>query len=141
MGNKTKDKFRSEELHKVVLSSFVQGSYELDKTILNLSLGSLGFILTFATTFKYSNSILSLFIIVTFLISLFGICFTVYKILDILKLNKEYFKKIILEANSQDIVELEDRMDKIDYLIQIWFKISILFSSIFILLIVIQKNL
>lgn len=141
MNNETENKFRSEELHKVALSSFVQGSYELDKTILNLSLGSLGFILTFATTFKYSNSILSLFIIITFLISLFSLCFTVYKILDILKLNKKYFKKIISEANSQDILELEDRMDKIDYLIQIGFKISILFSSIFILLIVIQKNL
>lgn len=103
--------------------------------------GSLGFILTFATTFKYSNCILSFFIIITFLISLFGFGFTVYKLLDIFKLNKEYFKKIISDENEQDILELENRMQKIDFLTSRVFKISILFSSIFILLIVIQKNL
>lgn len=119
----------------------MQGSYELDRTILNLSVGSLGFILTFATTFKYSNCILSFFIIITFLISLFGFGFTVYKLLDIFKLNKEYFKKIISDENEQDILELENRMQKIDFLTSRVFKISILFSSIFILLIVIQKNL
>lgn len=36
MSNGIENKFRSEELHKVALSSFVQGSYELDRTILNL---------------------------------------------------------------------------------------------------------
>lgn len=141
MSNGIENKFRSEELHKVALSSFVQGSYELDRTILNLSVGSLGFILTFATTFKYSNCILSFFIIITFLISLFGFGFTVYKLLDIFKLNKEYFEKIISDENEQDILELENRMQKIDFLTSRVFKISILFSSIFILLIVIQKNL
>ena len=121
MSNGIENKFRSEELHKVALSSFVQGSYELDRTILNLSVGSLGFILTFATTFKYSNCILSFFIIITFLISLFGFGFTVYKLLDIFKLNKEYFKKIISDENEQDILELENRMQKIDFLTYFFF--------------------
>ena len=142
MVNKNKEEnFRTKELHKLALSSFVQGSYELDKTILNLSVGSLGFIFTFATTFKYSNNILSCLTILVFLISLFSFGFTIYKLLDVFKINKEYFGKIISSEDEQNIYRLENKMDKIDNAISIMFKISIFFASIFILLIVIQKNL
>lgn len=142
MDNKELNKFRSEELHKVALSSFVQGSYELDKTILNLSVGSLGFILTFATTFEYSkNSCLIIFIIITFIIALCGFGYTIYNILDILKLNKEYFKKIISDDEENSISGLEYKMERIDNLTILAFKVSIFFSSLFILLNIINKNL
>ena len=103
MANKNKEEnFRTKELHKVALSSFVQGSYELDKTILNLSVGSLGFIFTFATTFKYSNNILSCLTILVFLISLFSFGFTIYKLLDVFKINKEYLKYVNPETGEFD---------------------------------------
>ena len=136
MSNGIENKFRSEELHKVALSSFVQGSYELDRTILNLSVGSLGFILTFATTFKYSNCILSFFIIITFLISLFGFGFTVYKLLDIFKLNKELVKGENKKLSSKRIkiehvfayIKSYRIMQRLNYYSKD--KIEILFNSI-----------
>lgn len=135
------EKFRFEELHKVSLSSFVQSSYELDKTILNLSVGSLGFILTFATTYKYSNSIFDYFSILSFIVALCGFGFVIYRLLNIFNLNKEYFKKIISNDKEEEIIALENSMSKIDKVIRIVFIVSILFSSLFILLIIISKNL
>lgn len=44
---RSEEQFRSEELHKISLSAFTVNSAELDKTLLSLSVGSVGFLLTF----------------------------------------------------------------------------------------------
>ncbi|WP_419782893.1 hypothetical protein [Malaciobacter marinus] len=138
------NKFRLEELHKIGLLGLTENSRELDKIILGLSVGSLGFLLSFflkdysfATDLYYTSIIL-------FGISAIFFTYTIWYVLEVFYINNEYFKKIIqfrAGQNSCEIEKLENKMAILDKKIRYSFFISILISIFFIISISINKNI
>ncbi len=141
---KNRNTFRSEELHKVALIGLAENSRELDKILLGLSVGSLGFLLTFLiNNYSFNNDkfviALGLFV---FAVLMFG--YTIYNILTIFYKNNEYFKEIIKFEEGQDsspILDLEVKLNSYDKKVKISFFVSILFSALFIIAISVNKNI
>lgn len=148
---KTEEQFRSEELHKVALTSFIENSGELDKRLVSLSVGSLGFLLAFLINeYSYKSDFFNGATFGAFLIAVVGFSFTIYLLLEILKLNNEYYKLIIafpiedktnISKKAKQLDLLEKKMKKYDICTKRIFITSIAISAFFIIMITINKNI
>lgn len=121
-----------------------ENSRELDKIILGLSVGSLGFLLSFFL--KDYSFILDIYntSIISFGIASISFTYTIWCVLEIFYINNEYFKKIIqfrIGQNSCEIETLENKMATLDKKVRYSFFISILISIFFIISISINKNI
>ncbi|WP_321778129.1 hypothetical protein [Sulfurimonas sp.] len=148
---KSEEQFRAEELHKVVLSAFIENNAELDKRLLSLSVGSIGFLLAFLINdYSFKNDFFYGFTFLAFLLAVSGFSYTIYLLLEILKLNTDYYKSIIsfnikgnVEQNKLELKLslLDTKMKKFDKCAKKIFFISILISAFFIVMITANKNI
>lgn len=148
---KNENQFRAEELHKVALSSFIDNSGELDKRLISLSIGSLGFLLAFLINdYSYNSDFFKGITFIVFLCAVSGFSITIYLLLEILKLNNKYYQLIIAfpivpESNSSkkanQLELLEKKMKKYDNCTKRVFILSIIASAFFIIMITINKNI
>lgn len=137
-------KFRLEELHKIGLLGLSENSRELDKIILGLSVGSLGFLLSFfLKDYSFNSDIYNLTLFI-FILSIISYTYSIWCILEVFYINNEYFKRIIAfrAGNSScDIEKLEEKMKLLDKKVRYSFFFSIVISALFIISIALNKNI
>ncbi len=128
------DNFKAQEIHKVALSGFVNNSLELDKIIITLSVASVGGYITYIV--KYLQLISKIDIVILLFISLSILFFlaTSWIVLEIFKENRKYLQEI-LQGNYDD----SPKLDKLDNLKDISFKLGIIFSLLFAIMTVVDK--
>ncbi len=141
---KEEQKFRLEEMHKIGLLGLSENSRELDKIILGLSVGSLGFLLSFfLKDYSFNTDIYNLTLFI-FILSIISYAYSIWTILNVFYINNEYYKKIIAFRagdSSWDIEKLEEKMEILDKKVRYSFFFSILISALFIISIAINKNI
>lgn len=137
-------KFRLEELHKIGLLGLSENSRELDKIILGLSVGSLGFLLSFfLKDYSFNSDIYNLTLFI-FILSIISYTYSIWCILEVFYINNEYYKRIIgfrAGNNSCEIEKLEEKMKLLDKKVRYSFFFSILISALFIISIALNKNI
>lgn len=130
----SEDEFRAKELHKVALSELSENAREIDKILLGLSVGGLGFILNlFLKEYTNQTELLSIMI---FICAVFSYLFCVFLILRMFYLNTNYYQEIVKvrigESLSTEIYIIEDKMNGLDTKAKYSFFIAIVLSAIFI---------
>lgn len=139
MNNKEKKSdsdFRYEEIHKAALSAFAKNAMELDKILLGLSVGAIGFLLNFMLKdYSYIKDIYALGAI-SFAAAIAIFLYIIYEIIEIFRKNHKYFQSIISYTKDSDgshISNQEEKMKKSDKRVQYSFLFAVILSTIFVL--------
>lgn len=137
MGHEKSDSdFRYEEIHKAALSAFVKNAMELDKILLGLSVGAIGFLLNFMLKdYSYIKDTYAIGAI-SFATAIGVFLYIIYEIIEIFRKNHKYFQSIISYTKGSDgshINNQEKKMKESDKKVQYSFLIAMILSTIFVL--------
>jgi hypothetical protein len=106
--------------YSAIVDAYVQTSLERDRSLLNLSVGAIGLLVTLLTTVGAQ----SFFVITLYIFSFLFFTFSIILILRVFNLNKIYLLQL---ANNESIDE--PKFKKYDRAIYWFFLMGIIFSS------------
>ena len=136
--------FRYEEIHKAALSAFAKNAMELDKILLGLSVGAIGFLLNFMLKdYSYIKDIYAVGVI-SFTTALGVFLYIIYEIIEIFRKNHKYFQSIISYTKGSDgshIGNQEEKMKESDKRVQYSFLLAMILSTVFVLSQTINKTI
>jgi hypothetical protein len=133
------EKFEQEELYKATLSAFTNNHLELDKQVIAISTLGIVVSITYLTkVFHFSDSIISFIILCLIAILEINFMLSIVNILNIFKINKEYYKSFI-HKNFDDIPVLEYKLGELDKRRDFLFISSLVISITISITIVIEK--